>query len=366
MTVDQGTATASALHGFPKIPVHEIGDAPLGVLADLEPDRLAAILASGRRHLGTLPLRFLDKRSEKWAGRTGNPFLHEVRAVTAGRPQGLWFMNFCYEWGCTTGAATPEGKSAPLLRRTLDWPFDEIGRNLVLVRQAGPKGLNLYPTWPGYLGAISGMAPGRFAIMDHAHLDDPGQIEFLKTWTPGPELVGQRCFFRENEEKRRFAAGDFDPFFRAAAEAGMPVAMLAPDSLEAIDRLAAKYPDLRLTVDHLGGWGGFETRKDHAAMTRMPEVLKLARYPNVTVKATGAPGYSGEDYPYPVMLDYCRMIFESFGPERMFWGTDISKMPVSWTKCIEMFTVHAGWLKGRDLELVMGEALCRFWRWERG
>ena len=208
--------------------------------------------------------------------------------------------------------------------------------------------------------------PGRFAIMDHAHLDDPGQIESLKTWTPGPELVGLRCFFRENEEKRRFAAGDFDPFFRAAAEAGMPVAMLAPDSLETIDRLAAKYPDLRLTVDHLGGWGGFETRKDHAAMTRMPEVLKLARHPNVTVKATGAPGYSGEDYPYPVMLDNCRMIFESFGPERMFWGTDISKMPVSWTKCIEMVTVHAGWLKGRDLELVMGEALCRFWRWERG
>jgi len=165
MTADQGASTASNLHGFPKIPVHDIGDAPLAVLADLEPERLTKILASGRRHLGALPLRFLDKRSEKWAGRTGNPFLHEVRAVTTGRPQGLWFMNFCYEWGCTTGAATPEGKSAPLLRRTLDWPFDEIGRNMVLVRQEGPKGPNLYPTWPGYLGAISGMAPGRFAIM---------------------------------------------------------------------------------------------------------------------------------------------------------------------------------------------------------
>ncbi len=148
-----------------RIPVHDIGAAPLSVVADLEPARMAEILASGRRHLGTLPLRFLDSRSRKWATKSGNPFLSEIAAIAANRPQGLWFMNFCYEWGCTTGAKTPHGKSAPILRRTLDWPFDEIGRNMVLVRQEGPKGPNLYPTWPGYLGTISGMAPGRFAIM---------------------------------------------------------------------------------------------------------------------------------------------------------------------------------------------------------
>jgi len=149
----------------PRIPVHDIGGAPLAVLADLEPARMAEILASGRRHLGALPLRFLDSRSRKWAERSGNPFLAEIKAISENRPPGLWFMNFCYEWGCTTGAETPAGKSAPILRRTLDWPFDEIGRNMVLVRQEGRKGPNLYPTWPGYLGTISGMAPGRFAIM---------------------------------------------------------------------------------------------------------------------------------------------------------------------------------------------------------
>lgn len=207
--------------------------------------------------------------------------------------------------------------------------------------------------------------PGRFAIMGHAHPGAPASFAFLKDWKPGPELVGLRCFFRSDTEKRQFTAGDFDDFWRAASDAGMPVALLAPDSLDAVTDIAARFPDLRLTVDHLGGWGGFETRKDHAAMVRMPEVLKLARYPNISVKATGAPGYSGEAYPYPVMLDYCRQIFDAFGPERMFWGTDISKMPVSWTQCIEMFTEHAHWLKGDDLELVMGKALCRAWRWDR-
>ncbi|MEO0603813.1 MAG: hypothetical protein AAF211_20415, partial [Myxococcota bacterium] len=31
-------------------------------------------------------------------------------------------------------------------------------------------------------------------------------------------------------------------------------------------------------------------------------------------------------------------IFDAFGPERMFWGTDISKMPCSWQRCVAMFT----------------------------
>ena len=165
MTKHPGVSSASAATGLPMIPVHDIADAPLSILAEREPDRMAEILASGRRHLGALPLKILETRSRKWATRSANPFLSEVSAVAEGRPTGLWFMNFCYEWGCTTGAATPQGKSAPMLRRTLDWPFDEIGRNMVLVRQEGPKGPVLYPTWPGFLGVISGMAPGRFAIM---------------------------------------------------------------------------------------------------------------------------------------------------------------------------------------------------------
>jgi predicted TIM-barrel fold metal-dependent hydrolase len=120
-----------------------------------------------------------------------------------------------------------------------------------------------------------------------------------------------------------------------------------------------------LTVDHLGGRGGFETRKDAAAMTHIPDLVKLARRPNVSVKATGAPGYASGRYPYASMHTYLRQIFDAFGPSRMFWGTDISKMPCSWKQCVTMFTEELPWLRGRDLELVMGGGLCAWWGWER-
>jgi hypothetical protein len=53
-----------------------------------------------------------------------------------------------------------------------------------------------------------------------------------------------------------------------------------------------------------------------------------------------------------------------FGPERSFWGTDITRMPCSWTECVTMFTEEMPWLKGRDLEMVMGRAVCDFLGWK--
>src|SRR3712207_8043118 len=102
---------------------------------------------------------------------------------------------------------------------------------------------------------------------------------------------------------------------------------LATDSLQQIGQIAERHPGLRLTIDHLGGRGGNTTLKDAAAMVHIPELLTLARHPNVAVKATGAPSYSSGPYPFASIHPYLRQIFNAFGPERTFWGTDITKMP---------------------------------------
>ena len=39
-------------------------------------------------------------------------------------------------------------------------------------------------------------------------------------------------------------------------------------------------------------------------------------------------------------------------------------MPVSWKQCVTLFTEELPWLKGKDLELVMGKALCNFIDWK--
>jgi hypothetical protein len=47
----------------------------------------------------------------------------------------------------------------------------------------------------------------------------------------------------------------------------------------------------------------------------------------------------------------------------MFWGTDITRMPCSYRQCVTFFTEELPWLKGRDLEDVMGRGLCEWIGW---
>ncbi len=206
--------------------------------------------------------------------------------------------------------------------------------------------------------------PDRFAIMGKVPLDEPERSRSLvATWRDRPGNLGLRYGFLRDPERTWIADGTLDWLWDAAEKAGVPISMLATDTLREVGEIAERHPGLRLTVDHLGGRGGNTTLKDAAAMAHMPELLALAKHPNVAVKATGLPGYSSGSYPYTSMHPYLKQVFDAFGPDRMFWGTDISKMPCSWRQCVTMFTEELPWLKGDDLDKVMGRAVCAWWGW---
>ncbi len=207
--------------------------------------------------------------------------------------------------------------------------------------------------------------PGRFAIMGSLPLDDPASRERIAEWRQQAALLGLRYVFLHERERQWLADGTIDWLWASAEKANVPIAMLATDSLTDIAGIAERHPALKITIDHLGGRGGLTTLKDDDAMVHIPELIRLAKFPNVAVKATGAPGYSSGEYPFKSMHGYLQRIYDAFGPERMFWGTDISKMPCSWQQCVTMFTEELPWLGEDDKRLVMGDALCRWWGWTR-
>src|SRR5262249_11974139 len=111
------------------------------------------------------PLRWLapvlDRLSSSWLARTPSPYVDEIAAIAA-IPQapGVWFVNASYEWGCTTRV---DAAPRPFLRRTLDWPFFGLGRRVEVALQDGGAGPYANVTWPGAVGVLTGLAPGRFA-----------------------------------------------------------------------------------------------------------------------------------------------------------------------------------------------------------
>src|SRR4029453_19062771 len=119
-----------------------------------------------------------------------------------------------------------------------------------------------------------------------------------------------------------------------------------------------------LILDHLGRPSGTTPLPERWA--NLPEVLALAKYPNIAMKATGGPSYSDQPYPFRDIHDNLHRLYDAFGPERWFWGTDITRMPCPWRQCVTLFPKELPWLRGRDLELVMGRAVCDWIGWKRG
>jgi hypothetical protein len=126
-------------------------------------------LALRRELVGRMPVAalaplmpLLDRITRRWLLRSQAPYIHEIEDITAALGvSGLWFLNGCYQWGCT--ALAREEGDAPWLVRTLDWPFHGIGRHVEVARTRGPAGEFFSATWPGYVGVLTAVAPGRFA-----------------------------------------------------------------------------------------------------------------------------------------------------------------------------------------------------------
>ncbi|MCX7313962.1 MAG: hypothetical protein WCG92_12260 [Hyphomicrobiales bacterium] len=150
---------------LPTIPVIDVCDG--GPLRHAIEGRARA-LALRDAAIGWFPRPFLpivpvlDWVARRWLTRSQSPYVEEVKAIAAllGFP-GIWFLNGSYQWACT--ALAREEGGVPWLARTLDWPFPGLGRGAELARMRGPAGEFVNVTWPGYVGALTAMAPGRFA-----------------------------------------------------------------------------------------------------------------------------------------------------------------------------------------------------------
>lgn len=110
----------------------------------------------------------IDGLAGKWLKRSASLYREELEHIVdyLGFP-GAMTMNLSYLFACTT-AADLDCRNLPRIRRTLDWPFHGLGKCVEVARQSGPAGDYFNVTWPGSVGVLSAMAPGRFAAVINA------------------------------------------------------------------------------------------------------------------------------------------------------------------------------------------------------
>lgn len=261
------------------------------------------------------------------------------------------------------------GRMSPHHRQVETYSIEDA---VAEMKSAGVDGAVIHP--PSSLGeAVNIYAedavrkhPEKFCILGHMDLLRPDREEVVANWKRRTGMLGFRFTFNETAQKGWWTDGSLNWFWKACEKHDLRVGLLASGAnIKAFGDIAARHPGLKMHIDHIGRGGGRADLKDDAVYANLDEMLALAKLPNVAVKLSGAPSTSSQAYPYTNVHSYLKRIIDAFGPQRCFWGTDITRMPISYRQCVTLFTEEMPWLKGRDLELVMGAAIVDWLGWKR-
>ena len=263
----------------------------------------------------------------------------------------------------------PESADRPYVKEDASKPHRPIpltyDRLLEEMKTAGVDRVILVPpSWEGYRNDYALEAaqkyPDRFAVMGKVPLNDPESKDRIASWLKQPGMLGFRISFRHTGTHSFLDDGTADWFWADCERYDIPVMIFAPFAVAKIGAIAERHPGLRVIVDHMGlnvQWKG----KDLAP--GIDVLLKFARMNNVAVKASCLPCYVAEPYPFPTLHPQIRRVVDAFGPQRIFWGTDLSQMPCSYHQAVTLFTEELDFLSAQDKEWIMGRALAQWLRW---
>jgi predicted TIM-barrel fold metal-dependent hydrolase len=237
--------------------------------------------------------------------------------------------------------------------------MDEVGVNGAIL--VSPFSMYRYDA--SYALEVYAAHPDRFRLVKPVDPTDPGVVDTIAEWAATKGTVGIRVFLRDEASPDPADPG-INRVLAAAATHSLPVNLACRGRLEQAGGLAARNPNTRLVVDHLGLAQPHEPPPPAEPWADLPKLLALAAHDNVAVKISGACTLSHEKFPYNDIWDPLRRIFDAFGFDRCMWGTD-------WTRAVGMLTYKQGVdaflvtdrLSESEKTALMGRTLQQVYNW---
>ncbi len=107
--------------------------------------------------------------------------------------------------------------------------------------------------------------------------------------------------------------------WEAAADLKVVIGILLdPRQLPQAADVIRRFPEAPVVIDHMGRLSADSPPEAEP----FQNLLRLARYPNVSVKVSAFYAFSRQPYPYPDMTPYVQPLWKTFGRERLMWATD--------------------------------------------
>jgi L-fuconolactonase len=205
--------------------------------------------------------------------------------------------------------------------------------------------------------------PDRFAVIKPVDPNDPKVADTIAQWADTEGTVAIRIMMTQGVSTDAADPG-INRVLAAAARHSFPVNLLCWGRLDQVGQMAARHPETRLVIDHLGLQQPFEPPAPAQPWAELAKLLGLAAHDNVVVKISGACTLSHQPFPYKDIWDPLGRIFDAFGFDRCMWGTD-------WTRAVGLLTYKEGVeafrvtdrLSNSERAALMGQTLQKVYDW---
>jgi len=200
-------------------------------------------------------------------------------------------------------------------------------------------------------------APARFGVMGHVSVRHPDAD--LIVGMRERRILGFRLVYPPGSTRPWLRDGSADWFWQTVEAADVPVMVWMPGESASLELILERFPLLRIAIDHLNL--GMKTSEED--LKRAGESLRrFARYRNVALKVSALPAASHERYPFGDVQGVVREVIDMFGSSRVFWGSDVTRMPCPYDQCLGVLR-DSSLLTEREKELVLGAALQEWLPW---
>lgn len=244
-------------------------------------------------------------------------------------------------------------------------PFSAIDALTEMDRAGVDAAILVPPSWEGDFNDLALAAaqahPKRFGVMGRLSLEAADWLEQIEEQARLPGMLGFRLTFHTPALAARLADPD-DALWPTLRALGVPVMMSLPGAYQRAVPIAGRHPDLRIVIDHCALPSGSHGEEAIAALRRL---IGLAAYPNIALKLSALPCYAEDGAPFASLIYPVMCLVDAFGPERLFWGSDLTRLPCAYAQCVDFFREVLP-LDTDARRLILGDALLDWTRWRGG
>lgn len=171
-----------------------------------------------------------------------------------------------------------------------------------------------------YILSLAEKDPTIKGVVGFLDLEDESHALHYERFAEHPKFVGFRIMIQDMPDETVILSDAYVAALRAYAERGVPVDLLVrSDQLDAVIALVKQVPGLHGVIDHIAKPGIADGKMEPWAS----QIKELASHPNLYCKLSGMVTEADHaDWSAEQFVPYIRLVLESFGPDRIMYGSD--------------------------------------------